>query len=238
MRLAARGRMAAPGLPALCALWLAASAAYAGSDGAVDPRDFTGVYGRVGGPMVPMPRRMPVQPGELPARPAAPAPAAAATRAPDSMRDNRMNCVPENAINGGNPYALMMISTPGRLTTIDEFNHIVRRISIDRAMPARITPSYAGYSVGRWDGDTLVVETRGIRDFRMMGGALRTLDHVQERIRRSADGRQVERVARFVGWDADGQGVALESTFLYQQNPGQRLFEFICEEGAGDFNRP
>jgi hypothetical protein len=30
-----------------------------------------------------------------------------------------------------------------------------------REHPAKLTPSYAGHSIGRWDGDTLVVDTVG-----------------------------------------------------------------------------
>jgi len=33
-----------------------------------------------------------------------------------------------------------------------------------RPLPEDPTPTFNGYSIGRWDGDTLVVETNGLRD--------------------------------------------------------------------------
>jgi hypothetical protein len=68
--------------------------------------------------------------------------------------------------------SLMLIShnaqeflfTPGRVTLLGESDgNRLRRIWTDgRAMPADPDPSFHGYSVGTWQGDTLVVETRGI----------------------------------------------------------------------------
>lgn len=52
-----------------------------------------------------------------------------------------------------------VLVTPGRVTIIDE-NSLVRRIDLDRPLPAEVEVSDAGTSVGRWEGQTLVVETR------------------------------------------------------------------------------
>ena len=62
-----------------------------------------------------------------------------------------------------------------------------------RPLPKAPQPTWLGYSVGRWEGDTFVVETTGFRD----GGWLDTLRgrphsdalHVTERFRRTAFGR-------------------------------------------------
>ena len=77
-----------------------------------------------------------------------------------------INCLPH-----GMP-SLMLIThnaqeflfTPGRVTLLGESDgNRLRRIWTDgRAMPADPDPSFHGYSVGHWEGDTLVVETRGI----------------------------------------------------------------------------
>lgn len=40
--------------------------------------------------------------------------------------------------------------------------NLERTIHIDGEFPANITPSRAGYSIGRWENDVLIVETRGI----------------------------------------------------------------------------
>jgi hypothetical protein len=40
-------------------------------------------------------------------------------------------------------------------------DHVVRRIHMDTEHPADVQPSRHGHSVGRWDGDTLVIDTIG-----------------------------------------------------------------------------
>jgi hypothetical protein len=46
-----------------------------------------------------------------------------------------------------------------------EDNNPPRQIHLDgRALPADPWPSWMGYSVGRWDGDTLAAETTGFND--------------------------------------------------------------------------
>jgi len=60
--------------------------------------------------------------------------------------------------------AIELLFTPGRVTLLGESDgNRLRRIWTDgRAMPADPDPSFHGYSVGTWQGDTLVVETRAI----------------------------------------------------------------------------
>jgi hypothetical protein len=61
---------------------------------------------------------------------------------------------------GGTGFEILF--TPGRTTLINE-NRLVRRIYTDgRKLPADPDPDLAGTSVGRWEGDTFVVETTGI----------------------------------------------------------------------------
>jgi hypothetical protein len=61
------------------------------------------------------------------------------------------------------PYSLEFLFTPGRVTIIQEAYMQVRRVFTDgRALPEAPDPAFNGHSVGRWDGDTLVIETIGI----------------------------------------------------------------------------
>jgi hypothetical protein len=64
-------------------------------------------------------------------------------------------------VSGGPYHQFEFLFTPGRVTIADEMN-LVRRISLDQALPAEVHESNAGTSVGHWEGDTLVVETTGI----------------------------------------------------------------------------
>lgn len=77
-----------------------------------------------------------------------------------------LNCLPH-----GMPSLILIthnanefLFTPGRVTLLGESDgNRLRRIYTDgRAMPEDPDPSFHGTSVGHWEGDTLVVETRGI----------------------------------------------------------------------------
>jgi hypothetical protein len=60
------------------------------------------------------------------------------------------------------PYPMEVLFTPGRVTIFAETYSQARRIYTDgRALPEDPDELFNGTSVGRWDGDTLVVETVG-----------------------------------------------------------------------------
>jgi len=57
-----------------------------------------------------------------------------------------------------------IVQTPGRLIQIFEYRHDWREIWMDgRTLPPleEVEPKWNGYSVGRWEGDTLVVNSHG-----------------------------------------------------------------------------
>src|SRR5438093_6440608 len=59
---------------------------------------------------------------------------------------------------------------PGRILMFFEGQHTVREIWMDgRKLPDDPDPRWYGYSVGRWEGDTLVVETAGFNDKTWLG---------------------------------------------------------------------
>jgi hypothetical protein len=74
------------------------------------------------------------------------------------------NCVPYNMPGSMHlPYPVEFFFTPGRVTIAMETDEMIRRVYTDgRAMPKNLKPTYQGYSVGHWEGDTLVVDTAGI----------------------------------------------------------------------------
>ena len=67
-----------------------------------------------------------------------------------------------------NPYPFQIIQTPGQVTIIYELNHVIRPIKLDvpqaDADTLEIFPYYMGHSVGRWEGDTLIVESAGFNE--------------------------------------------------------------------------
>jgi hypothetical protein len=65
--------------------------------------------------------------------------------------------------NGGFTEAVEFLFTPGRVTITNE-SGLIRRVDLDdKELPANPVATNVGTSVGRWEGNTLVVETRGIK---------------------------------------------------------------------------
>lgn len=60
------------------------------------------------------------------------------------------------------PYPFKILNSPGTIVILYEALHSYRQIFMDgRALPKTPNPTYMGYSIGHWDGDTLVVESSG-----------------------------------------------------------------------------
>lgn len=63
------------------------------------------------------------------------------------------------------PAPIKIVQTPDLIVMLYESRTIFRQVFMDgRSFPADPQPAWQGYSIGRWDGDTLVIETRGFRD--------------------------------------------------------------------------
>lgn len=86
------------------------------------------------------------------------------------------------------PFPFKIVQTPGLTLMIHESDSTVRQIYTDgRKHTADPQPTWTGYSVGHWEGDTLVVDTRGFNDASWLDatGTPHSEDlHVVERIRR------------------------------------------------------
>lgn len=148
--------------------------------------DFTGVYGSSGLPQG--------------AQPPALAPGAEKfriVRAPDDIRGrttiirNSQDCVPlgipQTYIT---PYPWQFIQTPKLLVQIFEYPNAVRFIPLDgRPLPPDPDPAWMGHAVGRWEGDTLVIESAGYNDKTEVHGFMHTEAlHVVERFRKLENG--------------------------------------------------
>jgi hypothetical protein len=58
-----------------------------------------------------------------------------------------------------------VLQMPGQITMLFESHHIYRQIFTDgRSLPEQREPAWFGYTVGRWEGDTLVAETVGLNE--------------------------------------------------------------------------
>jgi hypothetical protein len=59
--------------------------------------------------------------------------------------------------------AMQMVQLPDQIVMLFSENHEVRRVRMNEPHPAKVTPSWHGDAVGHYDGDTLVIDTVGIR---------------------------------------------------------------------------
>jgi hypothetical protein len=99
------------------------------------------------------------------------------------------NCLPPGLPNvdlGPAPYKI--VQTPGLIVIMYEVFGGHRQVYLDgRKLPADPDPLWLGYSVGRWEGDTLAIETIGFNDKSWLDafGHQHSEDlHVVERLRR------------------------------------------------------
>jgi hypothetical protein len=127
-------------------------------------------------------------PGGLPYQPWAAA--LAKQRADDNSKDDpHARCLPSNPPRAYTlPHYQKLIQQPGFIAMLSEFNASYRQIFTDgRPLPVDPQPSWNGYSTARWEGDTLVVRTNGLRDglwLDMSGNPLTDAAMLTERIRR------------------------------------------------------
>ncbi|HEV3331153.1 MAG TPA: hypothetical protein VG096_09245 [Bryobacteraceae bacterium] len=103
--------------------------------------------------------------------------------------DPHIRCLPDNFLRAyGLPHLLKFVHTPGLLVVLNENNAGYRQVFTDaRSLPEDPTPSWQGYSSGKWSGDTLVIDTTGVRDDTWIdwnGSVLTQAAKVREQIRR------------------------------------------------------
>jgi hypothetical protein len=117
----------------------------------------------------------------------------AARHADDSRDDPHVRCLPDNPPRSWTlPHLTKALHSPKYLALLYEVNAMYRQIFIDgRPFPEDPNPTWNGYSVGHWEGDTLVVETRGFRDglwIDTWGSPMSDAGKMTERIRRPTFG--------------------------------------------------
>jgi hypothetical protein len=90
------------------------------------------------------------------------------------------------------PYPVQMVQTGDWLVMVHEYDRMTRLVPLDgRPHRTDIEPTYYGEPVGRWDGDTLVIESRNFKrwslddyyyqdpkEYRMHTEALRTVERL------------------------------------------------------------
>ena len=150
--------------------------------------------------------------------------------------DPQTNCLPL-ATPRGNPYPFRFVETPTHLFIINESMHGYRQVFMDgRAHPPadeRI-PSWHGHSIGRWEKDTLVIDTVGFNDltwFDNYGHLHSDRLHVVERVTRLNLGNLN---LDFLIDDPGAYSRPFTLNFTAQLMQDQELLEYMCEENNQD----
>jgi hypothetical protein len=83
-----------------------------------------------------------------------------------AKEDPHIRCFPDNFIRAyGLPHLLKFVHSPNLLVVLNEMNAGYRQVFMDgRPLPKDPGPSWQGYSSAKWSGDTLVIDTIGLRD--------------------------------------------------------------------------
>jgi hypothetical protein len=163
----------------------------------------------------------------------------AAVAAGKSVPIDQTRCLPE-----GMPrlmlarYPLQILQRPEQVTLLHERMHMVRLITMNRAHPEEPEPTYNGHSVGRWEGDTLVVETIGFNDATVIdatgiphSGALRIVERFSLRDR----GRTLRDVVTIE--DPTTFSRPWSFTIDFDRRPEVRLMEDVCTFGPPQRDR-
>jgi hypothetical protein len=58
---------------------------------------------------------------------------------------------------------MQILQQPDKVTILYSNDHEVRHVRMNQPHPARVTPSWYGDSVGHYEGDTLVIDTMGVK---------------------------------------------------------------------------
>jgi hypothetical protein len=135
------------------------------------------------------------------------------------------------------PYPFQIVQTPKLLVMIFEYPNTFRMIPLDgRPHAVDPDPTWMGSAVGRWEGDTLVVDTIGFNDKTEVHGFMHTEDlHVVERFKRLENGSlqyevTVEDPNIFAApWAIPARTFALRPEADWVE-------EFVCESNI-DYNR-
>lgn len=147
-------------------------------------------------------------------------------------------CKPAGVVRVMNQGFLAHITqTADQLNIIYLEDHLVRRIYINQEHPKDLKPSFMGHSVGKWEGNTLVVDTIGFRDGGWMdeyGSPSSDKLRVTERISKQPDG-----TLKFdmTFEDPTYYSKPVSYTRSWAWNPTVSWDEVICEENNRDAPR-
>jgi hypothetical protein len=177
-----------------------------------------------------------LKPEDVPFQPWAKQAAAERADGSHSREDPDANCLPQGVPRiGAAPAPWKFVQTPDLIVVVHEAFSLWRQIFLDgRKLASNANPTWLGYSTGHWDGDTLVVDTRGFNGktwLDQVGKPTTEKLHVIERYTRKDFGHMdLEITIDDPGAYTKPWTVKQDLTYL----PDTELLEFICNENNRD----
>lgn len=156
----------------------------------------------------------------------------------------RKFCVPDGVPRIlATPYPFQIFESPGFVTIFYEQNHVFRSIPLDRPVASddalAAYPYYSGNSFGHWEGDTLVVVTKGFNEKTFVDASgVPHSDHLQvtEHFRKIDGGKVLEDIATIE--DPVMFARPWVARFAYDLHPEVRLdTSYTCGEKHRDISR-
>ena len=152
-----------------------------------------------------------------------------------SKDDPEANCLPAGVPRVA-PYPWRIVQTPTHIFFLFEGNiHSYRQIFMNRTShPKDLNPTWFGDSIGKWEGDTLVVDTVGFNDrfwFDFAGHPHTEQLHTIERYRRLDMGTLEDEVT------VEDPGAYAKPFTLLARMPlleNQEIIEYVCNENNKD----
>jgi hypothetical protein len=133
------------------------------------------------------------------------------------------------------PLVRKIIQTPALLAILNEQNVWYRQIMTDgRPLPVDPLPTWSGYSIGKWEGDTLIVRSNGFRDDMWLdanGSPMTSAATITERFRRPKFGRlDIEVTVDDPKAYTRPWTVSLKQFYV----PDSDLLDYVCQENEKD----
>jgi hypothetical protein len=166
-------------------------------------------------------------------------------KANDEVRDGKVPYIPhERCWPGGVPgwevytrvRPIYFLQTPKEVTIIDELDHQVRHIYMNRPHSENVIPTWYGESVGRYEGDELVVDTIGQHDKSTVdnyGTPHTDKIHVVERFKLVEGGRILQVTATVD--DPGAFTMPWSAVQRYRRGEARPMTELACAENNFDF---
>jgi hypothetical protein len=155
-----------------------------------------------------------------------------------TSNDPNFSCLPPGVPNiYTHAYPVEILQAAGRAIMFFEYSHFVRQIFTDgREHLKDANATWLGDSIGRWEGDTLVVDSTGFNDktwLDVSGHPHSEALHLVERMRRVDHDTLLIDITLD---DPQAYTMPLKTQRKYILKPGWNIMEYICEDNRGSFN--